>query len=125
MVPISLKETAISNKRHTRRINFSVDKYWLAFVLGVYNLFLWRPNLIRALGGSCLVRSDISLSLYLGNEQRKDISTEHSPRFQFVIDEESDVLVFVVVMKILLVWSGPLRAQETVSSSGSDQVFIA
>ena len=108
IVPISLKETVISNK-HTRRINFCVDD----IVVAHYHICSWsglrRPNLITALGGSCLDRADISLSMYLGNEKRKVISSEHSPRFQFVIDQESHILLFVVVIKIFLVWSGSSR----------------
>lgn len=104
IVPISLKETMISNK-HTRRINL--------MILANYYICSWsglrRPNLITALGGSRLDRADISLSMYLGNEKRKVISTENSPRFQFVIDQESHILLFVVVIKILLVWSGSSR----------------
>ena len=73
---------------------------------------------------SRLAKTDISLSRNLGNEKGKVISSENSPRFQFVVDEERDVLMLVVVIKILLVWSGSGsgRTQQTVSVS--DPVFI-
>ena len=60
----------------------------------------------------------------LANEKGKVISSKNLPRFQFVVDKERDVLVFVVVIKILLVWFGSGRTKQTVSVSGSGHVFI-